>query len=426
MPRRHPAYRLHKARNSAVVTLDGKDHYLGPHNSPESWEKYHRLVAEWLADGGANLPARAEAVTSSPTISEVILAYWGFVKSYYVKDGKPTSERDTIHQALRFVRRLYGSTAANDFSPKALKVVRQAMIDHPITRTVKVRNKATGQVQELTKVIHLGLARKFINKQVARIRRMFAWAVEEELVPVTVHQALLRVTSLKRGKSNAREKPRILPVPDGHVEAVLTLVSPAVRTMIEVQLLCGGRPQDIVHMRAVDIDRSTSIWEYHPGRNKTEHRNDDDVPDKDRVVYLGPRAQELLTPYLNGDPQSYLFSPRRSEEQRSAERRRQRRTPLWPCHVRRQNHKRQRHGPPRWRERYSDDSYRKAIRRACLKAGIPIWHPNQLRHSRLTQIRKHYGLEASKVCAGHSEIGVTQHYAEQDSALAHKVMAEIG
>jgi len=31
-----PSYRLHKARNCAVVTIDGKNFYLGPYDSPES------------------------------------------------------------------------------------------------------------------------------------------------------------------------------------------------------------------------------------------------------------------------------------------------------------------------------------------------------------------------------------------------------
>jgi integrase len=425
MPRHHPSYRFHKARNCAVVTLDGRDHYLGAHGSPASLEKYHRLVAEWLAHH-AKPPTLAETAVSKPTIDDLVLAYWRFVTSYYVKDGRPTSEQDTIRQVLRFLRRLFGSTVAEEFSPKDLKAVRQAMVEHPITRVVKIRNELTGEVQEQTKLILRGLARKFINKQIARIRRMFAWAVEEELVPVHVHQALLCVKNLKKGKSAAREKPRIKPVADAHVEAVLPFVRPSIKTMIQVQLLCGGRPQDIVQMRAIDIDSTTAIWEYHPGRYKTEHRNDGELPDKERVVYLGPRAQELLKPYLAGDPEGYLFSPRRSEEQRCNERRLKRQTPLWPSHVRHQNEKRQEHGRPHWRDHYSGDAYRKAVRRACLKAGIPIWHPNQLRHSRLTQIRKLYGLEASKVCAGHSEIGVTQHYAEQDRSLAYQVMATIG
>jgi len=49
MPKSHrpPAYRLHKARNCAVVTIDGRNYYLGPFGSPESHEKYAHLVAEW-------------------------------------------------------------------------------------------------------------------------------------------------------------------------------------------------------------------------------------------------------------------------------------------------------------------------------------------------------------------------------------------
>jgi len=47
MPRksRQPFYRHHKAHDCAVVTIDGKNHYLGSWQSPESHEKYARLAA---------------------------------------------------------------------------------------------------------------------------------------------------------------------------------------------------------------------------------------------------------------------------------------------------------------------------------------------------------------------------------------------
>jgi hypothetical protein len=35
-PNSIPSYCLHKASGKAVVRLDGVDHYLGPHGSPES------------------------------------------------------------------------------------------------------------------------------------------------------------------------------------------------------------------------------------------------------------------------------------------------------------------------------------------------------------------------------------------------------
>jgi hypothetical protein len=37
---RQPSYRLHKARNCAVVTIDGKNQYLGPYKSIDSHEAY--------------------------------------------------------------------------------------------------------------------------------------------------------------------------------------------------------------------------------------------------------------------------------------------------------------------------------------------------------------------------------------------------
>ena len=38
LTRKLPSYRLHKPSGRAVVTLNDRDHYLGPYSSPESWE----------------------------------------------------------------------------------------------------------------------------------------------------------------------------------------------------------------------------------------------------------------------------------------------------------------------------------------------------------------------------------------------------
>ena len=431
---RRPKYRHHKARDCAVVTIHGKDHYLGEYDSPSSWEKYHRLVAEWMSR--RNTPTPAEAEPDAPlTVTELVAAYWKFVKGHYTKDGKPTSEVDTIKQALRFLRRPYGSTSAREFSPKKLKAVREAMISHQVTRHQKARDPETsevlcdpqtGEVVWEQKVVQRGLARRFINKQVSRLKRLFAWAVEEELVPVEVHAALLRVKGLKRGKSEAREKSRVLPVSAAHVAIVLPLVPAAIRGMVEVQGLCGCRPQDVVGMRGDCIDRSGPVWEYRPRRYKTEHHNDDGDPDLERVVYLGPIAQGSLRLFLDQAGDGYLFSPRRSEEQRNAGKKEKRQTPRWPSHLEAQDQKRKPRTRAPIRDHYDVASYRRAIRRACERAGIDIWFPNQLRHSRLTEIRKQFGLEASRVCGGHREVGVTQIYAEQDRELARRVMAQIG
>ncbi|AGA31229.1 hypothetical protein [Singulisphaera acidiphila] len=47
-----PKYRHYKPKDLAVVHINGCDVYLGKHNSPESWEKYSRVIAEWRTNDG--------------------------------------------------------------------------------------------------------------------------------------------------------------------------------------------------------------------------------------------------------------------------------------------------------------------------------------------------------------------------------------
>ncbi len=392
-----PKYRHYKPKDLAVVRIDGKDHYLGKFGSEQSHQKYRRLIAEHLTSPATapapNLPVHRNG-SIDPTVDHLLIAYWDrHVVSYYVKDGRPTSEQDNIRQALRFLHRLFGDTPAADFGPQALKTVRQAMID-------------------------AGRCRNLINKDVNRIRGAFRWAVEHELLPLPIYQALVTVAGLRKDRTEAKEKPPVGPVSEEHIEAVLPHVSPTVATMIRVQRLTGMRPQEVILMRAVDIDMSDpTCWVYRPHRSKGEHH------DRDRVVYFGARCQELLRPYLEHDPGGYMFSPRRAEARRRAELGARRKRPLSPAQRARRTKADPERAPG---DLYDGGAYRKAIRRVCKKLGIPIWFPHQLRHSAATEFRRRFGLEASQALLGHSELGTTQIYAEVDRAAARRVMTELG
>src|ERR1700693_651418 len=52
-----------------------------------------------------------------------------------------TGARHDPTQAFRSMRRLYASTPATQFGPKSLRVVRQAMIEHKITRLIKFQSQ---------------------------------------------------------------------------------------------------------------------------------------------------------------------------------------------------------------------------------------------------------------------------------------------
>jgi hypothetical protein len=71
-----PSYRLHRPSGRAVVTLNGKNHYLGDWSSPESRAEYDRLIGEWLAAGRGRPKAEDIPSPNDLTVSEVLLAFW--------------------------------------------------------------------------------------------------------------------------------------------------------------------------------------------------------------------------------------------------------------------------------------------------------------------------------------------------------------
>ncbi len=385
-----PRYRRHRPSSQAVVTLNGKDHYLGPYGSPTSREVYNRLIQEWLASGRMSPgPGPAE---NDRDINQLLVAYWEFAQGYYVKNGRPTGEIRNLKEAFRPLAELYGSLPIYEFSPIRLKAVREIMIKK-------------------------GLCRRVINSRINRIRRIFKWAVENEFVEPSVLHGLQAVAPLKKGRSEARESAGVKPVPDAYVDAVLPIVPRPVKAMIELQRITGMRPGEVTIMRGSDLDTTGRIWVYRPVRHKTEHHG------AERIVYLGPKAQAILQPFLRADLAAYLFSPKESLEQIHADRRRNRKTPMTPS-QRKRNRKRH----PKWipHEKYTCNTYHLAIYRACVKAGIPRWFPNQLRHNAATRLRKEYGIEAARVILGHRSARVTEIYAETDHLKAADIMAKVG
>ena len=100
---RVPAYRCHKPSGQAVVTLCGKDHYLGKWNTKASRREYDRLTGQWLAAG--RMVPQLDDETGS-TVDEVVLAYWNHAQGYYRKNGQQTNELAEYRQTIRLVRQL--------------------------------------------------------------------------------------------------------------------------------------------------------------------------------------------------------------------------------------------------------------------------------------------------------------------------------
>jgi len=425
-----PKYVRHSSGQARVV-IDGKTHYLGRHGSRESRAAYHRLIAEWRGNGCA-LPAGDDRLT----VNDLVLAYWKHAQDYYRRaDGTPVDGTlATLKMVLRHFRRLYGTTPAADFGPLALKAVRQGWIDRR-------------------------LARKTIRNYVNAIKALFKWAAGNELVPPAVNEGLRAVEGLRAGRSKAREPERVRPVSVFLLRSAQACMSPQLLAMTELQRLTGMRPGEVCIMRGCDLETSGRVWIFRPHQHKTKHRG------HVREVYIGPRAQTVLEPFLKTELQAYLFSPAEAEVARQADRRGRRQTPLYPSHLHRLASKRKRcRGRPPG-ERYTKDSYHGAVAEACARA-FPLpahlapavlpngrreataawrarltqseketirawrrnhqWNPNQLRHNAATELRKQHGIELSRIVLGHAEAFTTEIYAEADRQQAIDVMAKIG
>ncbi len=433
-----------------VVTLNGKDHYLGhwpdgQKNPPEAVRlAYDKLIAEWLAAGRRLQPVPTEQ-PESVSINEMVLAFWRWAEQHYRDvDGNPTHEIDNLRFSLRPLKALYGLLPAAEFSPLKLKAVRQKMADsrrYLVRFKLKVgeeertlerwfREQCFRQTAKCCEVLwkekwlpgellgsEKALLRGVINQRVGHIVRLFRWAVAEEMVPETVYRAIAAVPGLKKGRSESPEAEGVKPVAVEVVEAGLTKMPAPIAAMVRLQLLTGMRAGEVMVMRGIDLNTTGPVWTYSPFKHKNRHRG------MDRFIYLGPQAQEVLRPFLRTNVEEYLFSPKAHVEERRAERAALRKSKRQPSQLARKRKVKPRRSPG---ERYTRHSYRQAVVRACKAAGVPEWSPLQLRHTAATWLRAKYGVEAAKVVLGHTRVETTQIYAERDLNKAQEIMREIG
>lgn len=386
-----PKLCLWKARNLACVYVDRRRIILGKWNSQEANNAYAAFCNRFVED------LEIEETSRDYTVSEIILAFFEARANYYVKNGKQTGQLDRFRAAVEYVLAFYPDLPARKFGPRKLIECRAAM-------------ERSGRY-----------ARGYLNTLINCVRHIFKFAVETELIEPEVLVALQSVGPLKRGRSIARESKRTLPVSAEVVEKTLPELSPVVAAMVSVQRYTGMRPGEVCAMRVGDFSYNGKLMIYTLRGDKTDWRRD--ANDLKRVP-IGPKAQGVLFPYLlekEGDEDAYLFTPSDAMRDLALARRENRATPMTEQTRRRDALQKQDYAPC-----YGTPEYRRAIARACKRAGVQHWSPNQLRHLYATEIRAKYGLEASQVMLGHANANVTQIYAERDFATACAIALKEG
>jgi len=374
LPRPCPELKRHPTSGLAYCrwSQDGKERwrYFGPADDPKAKTAYKRFAMEW-ATGGVD----DDRPAGSLFLAELITRWVAHCEATYVKRGRHTSEVHCNRAAMRYPNELYGDTPAAEFDGKRLKAAREAMIREE------------------------GWTRQTVNDHVARIVRMFAWAVTEGHVPEGVHRALKLVESIPAGRrADLAENERVDPVPLEHVNAVLAgdhlHPTPARRAvlaaMVRVQLLSGMRPGELCTVRGDEIDRRKTPWRYEVSEfNKMLHKN------ITRVVFFGPQAREILGPLLAATPKGepvFRYPPRGKGA--------------------------------KWMP-ISTTAYRHRIALACESAGVPVWTPNQLRHNKATEVMDRYEDDAAvATLLGNSAEVARQVYAKNPGEGVAKRIAE--
>lgn len=388
-----PSLRFHVSGQS-VVTINGRDIYLGKHDTPQSLARYAVLIGIYqanqlsLPDGFDVLSLDAQAqILATPLaaieqhqegapilIKHLTAAYRELVK---VKYAIQKSERERCIKVCNDIDEHDGNRLAAKYGPVALSKQRDRWVES-------------------------GKSRVYCNRLVNIVWRMFKYAVSQELVDESSWRKLKSLDGLREGQTDAPETEPVRPVSLSDVRATAKQLSPVVRAMIRVHVGTGMRPSELCMLRPCDIDRSKSEWMYRPPRHKNKSKG------KIRAIPIVNDAREAITDYLNRPSQAYCFSPAEAVAQLNAIKRAKRKTKVQPSQINRakENPKM----PPK--EHYNPNSYRRAIQRAAKRAKVPSWFPYQLRHLTLTEVRNALDCEAAQALGGHSRMDMTQHYAK--------------
>ena len=359
-----PVYGLHKPTGQARCYLNGKSVYLGQYDSPESRKRYAEVISQFVSGQAVETPAkkRSKPVEADPglTVNELVAAYLSWADGHYLKNGQPTSEIHCLKSAVKPLVDIYGFNAVDTFGPVALKAVREQMVAS-------------------------GWCRAVVNRQVSRIRSCFKWGVENEMVQVATLEKLQAVAPLLSGRTPAHDNPGKKPATDEQIAAIRGLVSPLVWDLVQLQRLTGARAGELLQLTPEKLDRSGDVWLYNVEGHKTAHHG------HSRIVTIGRRGQEILSPRLSELSENDLVFP-----------------------IRR-------------------DSYTLAIRRACEKYNrenpgsvIEVWSPHQLRHAKAHEIRERFGLEAVQAVLGHAGFQMSERYAQATLGRAVEAAAETG
>lgn len=306
----------------------------------------------------------AAAAPEALTVAELARRYMAHVRTKYAARASRIPHHGS---SMRLLEEFAGSLPAEGFGPLRLRAFRESL--------VRLRRKDSEESR---------YTRKSVNEHVQRVAVAFRWGVSMELVPESVHAALRTVLALEAGEvATLREGKKVEDAPVDDVLRVLPFLSAELAAVVRVMLLTAARPSEILELRGADLTEGSDGWFVVPVQHKNKHRG------HTRKIPLTAAAMEVLEPFIEGRlPTAFLFSPAEAERRRHRRRTDARTTPEGlghsPGDSQRTRTGREALVAPG--DVYTAASFRRAVQRACERAGVPVFTPYMLRHSSATLV----------------------------------------
>ncbi len=286
----------------------------------------------------------------------------------------------------RYLLPIYGDWNADKFRRTQLRGIRDRMIEEG---NLCKRGQKKAQTT--------------INTQIKIIFLIFEWAANKDWITDDTLISLAHLRPLRIGDDGVLAPRKIVSVPEQDVMSVVKIMKEPLGDMVQTHWLTGMRSSEVCHLRKCDIViEDNGLWRYQPYTHKTETKG------KERVIFLGPKCQAILQKYCDeSTDEEFLFSPTKTMEYiyKNAKTR----IPM--------NRK--------FKDHYIASAYYYAVRSAVIKAGVPYWHPHQLRHSFATIVTNQYGAESAKESLGHSTIKTTEIYIDPSYDRARRIAKEL-
>jgi len=351
----------------------------------------------------------------NPSSDSTILELLNNYKKFLIKSIQPTLHgRD--HPDIIFFNRIhrflepYYEWSVNSLGPDEIMEVRKALIDYKY-----IQGKTTKKY-----------VRRGINDTINWINKIWEWGVGRTLVKESTLRSFKEIKPLRMGNPKVKDNIKRKRVTKEELWKVIRVVNSIIANMLKLLWYTGMRPYEVCEMRPYDILRDDpDCWLYIPGRDITpvgKHKTTGF--EQVKVIPLAGESQKILSSQIkNENSKEYIFSPKDAMAEVFKEKGKNRKTPI--NYGNKPGSNRRKHPMIQPRDHYDSASLRRACQRGCLRAGIEIFSPYDIRRTAATNVRAKFGKQDAKTLLGHTKISTTEIYLLEEVQEAIKVAKKL-